>query len=210
MQVSLAKLSWKVQAAVFLAVSALVTGAFYQMWAAPAQTEMAERQKKLEGLRADINRGRATARQLPQFRRQVTELQARLESLRAVLPEQKDVGDLLRRIQTLAMQSSLQIKGFKPAPIVTKQMHAEWPINLELDGTYHNLGRFFDQVGKFSRIINVSGIHIKAKDKPTTESTITAECIATTFVLFEAPAATKGKGPNGRPVVTRPVPARPQ
>ncbi len=83
------------------------------------------------------------------------ELEARLDNLRAVLPEEKDVGDLLRRIQTLATQSNLQIKGFKPAPIVTRQMHAEWPINLELDGTYHNLGVFFDRVSKFSRIINV-------------------------------------------------------
>ena len=86
-------------------------------------------------------KGSATARQLPQFRQEVGQLEARLDNLRAVLPEEKDVGDLLRRIQTLATQSNLQIKGFKPAPIVTRQMHAEWPINLELDGTYHNLGR---------------------------------------------------------------------
>ena len=209
MQVSIAKLSWKAQAGVFLAVSVLLVGAFYYWWVMPAQEEMANRQKKLAGLRVDVNRGLATARQLPAFRQQVAELQARLENLRAVLPEQKDVGDLLRRIQTLAVQSSLQIKGFKPAPIVTKQMHAEWPINLELDGTYHNLGRFFDQVGKFSRIINVSGIHIKAKDKPTAESTISAECVATTFVLFEAPAPKAGA--KGRPAVARAAtPARTQ
>ena len=103
-------------------------------------------------------------------------LEARLDGLRAVLPEEKDVGDLLRRIQTLAVQSNLQIKGFKPAPIVTKQMHAEWPISLELDGTYHNLGQFFDRVGKFSRIINIGGVKIKAKDKPQPGSTIAVTC----------------------------------
>jgi type IV pilus assembly protein PilO len=201
MQLSLAKLSWKAQVGVFLAVSVALVAAFYQWWAVPVRAEMAERQKKLAGMRVDINRGLATARQLPEFRRQVAQYEARLESLRAVLPEQKDVGDLLRRIQTLATQSNLQIKGFKPAPIVTKQMHAEWPISLELDGTYHNLGRFFDQVGKFSRIINVNSIHIKAKDKPTPDSTIAAECVATTFVLFEAPA--KGAGPDGKGASSR-------
>jgi len=204
MQLSLAKLSWKAQAGVFLAVSVLLVGAFYQWWVVPMQTEMTEREQKLAGMRTDINRGLATARQLPEFRRQVATYEARLDSLKAVLPEQKDVGDLLRRIQTLATQANLQIKGFKPAPIVTKQMHAEWPINLELDGTYHNLGRFFDQVGKFSRIINVSSIHIRAKDKPVAESTITAECVATTFVLFEA-APAKAMGANGRPLPTRPA-----
>ena len=96
----------------------------------------------------------------------MAELEARLESLKAVLPEQKDVADLLRRIQTLATQSNLAIRGFKPAPSVTKQLHAEWPIALQLDGTYHNLAMFFDRVSKFSRIINVSNITIRAKEKP--------------------------------------------
>ena len=187
MKVSLAKLSWKTQAGVFLAVSALLVGAFYQWWVVPAQAEMAERQSKLTGLRGDINRGLATARQLPDFRRQVTELQARLESLRAVLPEQKDVADLLRRIQTLATQSNLAIRGFKPAPSVTKQLHAEWPIALQLDGTYHNLAMFFDRVSKFSRIINVSNITISGKDKPLPNSTISVTCVATTFVLLDNP-----------------------
>jgi type IV pilus assembly protein PilO len=155
MELSLNKLPWKAQIGVFIVVAVAALGGFYWYYVQDVQTELATRQKKLDTLRADISKGTATARQLPQFRKEVGELEARLDNLRAVLPEEKDVGDLLRRIQTLATQSNLQIKGFKPAPIVTKQMHAEWPISLELDGTYHNLGVFFDRVGKFSRIINI-------------------------------------------------------
>jgi type IV pilus assembly protein PilO len=201
MQLSLTRLPWKAQIGVFLAVSVLLAGAFYYFWVMPLQADMELRQAKLAALRVDINKGLATARRLNEFRRQVTELQARLDGLRAVLPEEKDVGDLLRRLQTLAMQSSLQIKGFKPAPIVTRQTHAEWPITLELDGTYHNLGHFFDQVARFPRIIDISSIHIKAKDKPAPDSTISADCVATTFVLIEAPA----KAAPARKAVVRPA-----
>jgi type IV pilus assembly protein PilO len=209
MDISLSKLPWYAQIGAFVVVSGLAVFGFWKFYVSEMQADINARQTRLTALKADISKGVATARRLPQFQSEVAELERRLENLRAVLPEQKDVGDLLRRIQTLAMQSSLHIKGFKPAPIVTKQMHAEWPINLELDGTYHNLGRFFDQVGKFSRIINVSGIHIKAKDKPTLESTISAECVATTFVLFEAPAGKAGA--KGRPAVARAAaPARTQ
>ena len=86
-----------------------------------------------------------------------------------MLPEEKDAADLLRRMQTVATQSNLTIKSFKPAPTVTKQLHAEWPITLELDGTYHNLAIFFDRVGKFTRIVNISGLDVKGKDKPDAE-----------------------------------------
>jgi type IV pilus assembly protein PilO len=82
-------------------------------------------------------------------------------------------------------------------------MYAEWPIGLQIEGTYHNLGTFLERVSKFPRIINVTGIHIKtrdaSKDGGTSARSITAECTATTFVLIEpkkaaAPVATTGTG----------------
>jgi type IV pilus assembly protein PilO len=108
-----------------------------------------------------------------------------------VLPEEKDAADLLRQMQTVATQSDLTIKSFKPAPVVAKELHAEWPINLQLDGTYHNLALFFDRVGKFTRIVNISSIDLRGKAKQDPSSTITADCVATTFVLLEKPVAPK-------------------
>jgi len=91
----------------------------------------------------------------------------------------------------MATQSRLTIRGFTPRPVTRRQMHAEWPIGLELEGTYHDLGAFLERVSKFPRIINVGNIHIKAQDG-SASATVTAECTATTFVLIEtkAPAAT--------------------
>ena len=195
MDLSLNKLPWYGQVALFVVLGLALIGGFYWFYVMPTQAEMATREQKLAALRVDIAKGSTTANQLNQFRQQVAELEARLESLKAVLPEQKDVADLLRRIQTLATQSNLAIRGFKPAPSVTKQLHIEWPIALQLDGTYHNLAMFFDRVSKFSRIINVSNIVIRGKEKPEPNSTITVECVATTFVLLETakPAAPGAK-----------------
>ena len=195
MDLKLNKLPWYGQVGLFVVLGLGLVGGFYWFYAVPARTEMASREQKLATLRISVAKGTATANQLNQFRQQVAELEGRLESLKAVLPEQKDVADLLRRIETLARQSNLAIQGFKPSPSVTKQLHAEWPIALQLDGTYHNLAMFFDRVSKFSRIINVSNIKIRAKDKADANSTISVECIATTFVLLEPakPAAVAAK-----------------
>ena len=119
----------------------------------------------------------------------VAELQTRLDGLRAVLPDEKDFGDLLRSLQTLATQSNLTIRVFKPAAVVTKQLHAEWPINIELDGTYHNLGLFYDRISRFPRIINIGNTLIKAKDRPDQNTSISVACVATTFVLLDAAKA---------------------
>ena len=193
MQLGLNKLPWKVQVGIFLTVAVAAVGGFYWYYVQSAQATVTTQRQKLDAMKVEINKGKATARQLPAFRQQVTELSARLDSLRAVLPEEKDVSDLLRRLQTLATQSNLTIRSFKPAPIVQKETHAEWPIELELDGTYHNLGLFLDRVSKFPRIINVKNVRIKAKDKPQPGSTVVAQCVATTYVLVEGPKIEKGK-----------------
>ena len=121
------------------------------------------RDRQLRRCKPTSRRACTTARKLPEFRSQVGDSKARLDNLKAVLPEEKDAADLLRRMQSVATQSNLTIKSFKPAPVVTKQLHAEWPIKLELDGTYHNLAIFFDRVGKFTRIVNISALESKAR-----------------------------------------------
>jgi type IV pilus assembly protein PilO len=195
MNLSLSGIPWWGQVAAFGVIAVLGSGAFVYFYEMPAREEMVARQTELNNLRADIEKGQATARKLPQFRAQVAELEARLENLRAVLPEEKDAADLLNRMQTVAAQSNLTIKSFRPGATVTKQTHAEWPITLELDGTYHNLATFFDRVGKFTRIVNITGLDVKGKDKPLPNSTISATCVATTFVLLDKPAAKGGAKP---------------
>ena len=193
MELTLTKLPWYAQVGAFVALAVGGCGVFYYYYEMPVRADMVARQTQLESLRADVTKGLNTAKKLPEFKAQVADLEGRLANLKAILPEEKDAADLLNRMQTVAAQSSMTIKGFKPSPTVTKQLHAEWPIALELEGTYHNLAIFFDRVGKFTRIVNISGLEVKGKDKPDANSTITAACVATTFVLLDKPGGVPAK-----------------
>ncbi len=148
MDISLSKLPWYAQVGAFVALSVAGAVSFYYYYEMPARADMALRESQLQLIRGDITKGQATARKLDDFRSQVEDLEARLDTLRAVLPEEKDAADLLRSMQKVAVQSNLIIRGFKPSPTVTQEMHAEWPIALELDGTYHNLALFYERLGK--------------------------------------------------------------
>jgi type IV pilus assembly protein PilO len=181
---SIARLPWKLQLALFVVLALAAVGAFYYFYEMPKREEIAAQTRELTSIRGRINKGLATARQLPEFRKEVDELQRHLDSLKPILPDEKDAAELLRRIQTLAVQSSLTIRGFKPQPATTKQMHVEWPISLELEGTYHSLGTFLDRVSKFPRLINVSELVIRGRDRPDPNTSIDVTCTATTFVLL--------------------------
>jgi len=193
MEISLSKLPWWGQIGAFVLVCGGAVYGFWHFYVSEMQADVNVRQTRLTSLRGDIARGVATARRLPEFEAQVTQLEQRLENLRQVLPEEKDVADILRRIQGLATQSNLAIQRFTPLPPVQQQLYAEVPYRLTAEGTYHNLGLFLDRISKFPRIITVSEVLLRAKTPSDANATITAECVATTFVLQEGGETKKGK-----------------
>jgi type IV pilus assembly protein PilO len=193
MDLSLSKLPWHAQIGAFVVVAAGALFGFWHFYVADVQADIDARQSRLAAMRNDIARGVSTARRLPEFQAQVTELEGRLENLKAVLPEEKDVADILRRVQGLATQSNLTIQRFTPQEPKQQALYAELPYRLQAQGTYHDLGEFMDRVSKFPRIINVSDLQIKSVATPQPNATIVAELIATTFVLQEGKAANAPK-----------------
>jgi len=193
---SLNSLPWRVQLGACAVLACAGVGVFWYMYAAPMRADIDARQSALKKVQAEIGRGLKIARRLPEFRKEVGTLEAQLEGLRTQLPEEQDVADLLRRVQGMATESNLTIRGFTPQPVTRKDLHAEWPIGLQVEGTYHDLGAFLERVSKFPRIINVGNIRISARDNQTAGATVSATATATAFVLVnqaddKAPA--KGK-----------------
>lgn len=205
MELSLSKLPWHGQIGAFVVVCLGAVYGFWHFYVSDMQADIDLRQSRLTSLRADIARGVATARRLPEFESQVAQLEQRLENLKQVLPEEKDVADILRRIHGLATQSNLTIQSFTPQPPSQKPLYQEIPYKLQAEGTYHNLGYFFDRISKFPRIINVSQVSIRAKTPPEPNATITAEVVATTFVLQDAASA---KANSGQVVPKQPIAGR--
>jgi type IV pilus assembly protein PilO len=182
------KLPWWGQLLVFVFVGVLVIGGYFYMWEWPQQAQLDLRRAELAAIQGRIDKGMETARKLPEFRAQVGDLEAKLDGLKAILPEEKDVADLLRRIQTLAAQSNLTIRHFRPRAITAKELHAEWPIEIEVEGAYHNVGLFLDRVAKLPRIINVGAIEMtSATPRPGSSASVRVTCTAMTFVLTEPP-----------------------
>ena len=194
MELSLSKLPWWAQLGAFVVVCGLAIFGFWNYYVTEVDADLALKQTHLASLNNDITKGIATARRLGEFQDEVTGLEHRLDSLKNVLPEQKDVANVLRRLQGLAVQSNLTLLRFTPA--VQKQLpqYAEVPYRLTAEGSFHNLALFFDRVSKFPQIINVGDISITARPRPDPNTTIIADLTATTFVLQDAGAGRGGRG----------------
>lgn len=85
MNISLAKLPWYAQVGAFVAIGLATCGVFYYYYEMPVRAEMASREGQFASLKADILKGQATARKLPEFRAQVTDLEGRLANLKSAI-----------------------------------------------------------------------------------------------------------------------------
>src|SRR5258707_13008642 len=128
----------------------------------PLRDEIDHQEALLKGLQTKIQEGRAARQELPKFREEVRQLELELDHLLRILPARRNTPDLMRRIRALAEQGDFNLKAFKPGALTDKEFYSEWPITVDLDGTYHNLALLFDRVGRFSRIINIQDLTIAA------------------------------------------------
>ena len=201
LKIDLNALPWRAQLGLVAVLSAVGVGVFWYLYADPYQTELNSRRAELSKTRAEMERGQKVARRLPEFRKGVDTLEAQLAGLRMQLPEEQDVADLLRRVQAMATESRLTIRGFTPQAVTRKELHAEWPIGLALEGTYHDVGAFLERVSKFPRIINVGNIKIESRENPASGATVVADCTATAVVLIKQAddkEKTKEPAPKGK------------
>jgi type IV pilus assembly protein PilO len=194
---SLTKLPLGGQLGVSVLVAALICGAFYYFSYSPMLEDEARKQAQLESLQREIRALEVTANKLQEFQREVQLLEAQLETLKRILPADKETPDLMRRVQSLASQSRLSIKNFTPAPEVSKDFYKEVPINLDVEGTYHDLGMFFDRISRLARLVNMTNVKVRAQGTQTGSNTIAASGVATTYVYVDKPP--QPAGPPGAP-----------
>jgi type IV pilus assembly protein PilO len=196
---ALTRLSLNGQIGASVAAAAIVGGLFWYFYYSPAVEERDQKAARLESLQKEIRALEVTANKLQEFQREVQLLEAKLETLKRILPPAKETPDLMRKVQALAAQSNLAIKVFTPMAVVNKDFYQEWPINVAVQGTYHNLALFFDRIGRLSRLVNIGDLKIQSLTTQTGSSTISATCVATTFVYLDTPAAPGAAGAAGAP-----------
>lgn len=198
---------WYVGLGVGLVVGALLFGAGYWRLLDPMREDYDRAVTQLANLQGKIQEGRAAKQELPKFREEVRQLELELDKLLRILPARRNTPDLMRRIRSLAEQEDFTLKAFTPGVLSDKEFYSEWPIKVDLDGSYHNLALFFDRVSRFSRIINVENLEIKALPQvknvkgpaEANPHTINAKFTAKTFVYKEPePEDTTAKDKKGK------------
>lgn len=176
---------WYISAAVGAGLAAVLIFAMNYMKFSDMRKEIVRKGSEIAELDRKINEGRAAQKSLPQFQERVQLLQDELKRLLRILPPRRNTEGLLRRLRTLTEQGDFNLLSFAPRQQSPRDFYYEWPIQIRLNGTYHNLAIFFDRISNFSRIINIEDLRISALRGNGAHS-ISAQFIMKTF-LYNQP-----------------------
>jgi type IV pilus assembly protein PilO len=148
---------------------------------------------------SELARARATVSDLPRFEAEYDRLHERWIKAAELLPTDRQIPVLLRRITLAAQQTGVEFAVFRPADVKTEQHYTELPLQLSVFGGYHQVGSFVAELSNMKRIITVTNLQLKANAKGSdATATVSAEFTASAYSLnpssAEAPVVTTKEG----------------
>lgn len=174
---------------------------------------------KLKAQQADNARLKPYEGQLKQLEIQIESLQRQMERQKQIVPDEKSADQFMRDFQADAQQAGVEIRSYVAKPVSQKQYYSEVPFDVEIDGPYFNMLRFFEKVGTMERIVNIDGLKmsgigskaqsaVKRRYDYAPGETVAVACTAKTFFSQGSgikPSATAAAGAAPQ----APAPARP-
>src|SRR5271170_4312864 len=127
------------------------------------QDELEKGQQLEETLKTDYVAKKTQAINLDLHKQQLREIDTQFGALLKQLPNKSQMDALLVDINQSGLSRGLQFELFKPAPAESaREFYSELPIQVRVNGNYHDMGAFAADVGQLPRIVTLNDVTIEA------------------------------------------------
>ena len=133
----------------------------------------------------ELTKAQQLVNRLPELKKEFELLNQRWAVAQELLPSQKEVASLLRKITIAGQESGVHFLLFKPGDPKSAAYFTENPVQVTVTGGYHRAGSFLGEIADLSRLVNVSQLKLKGFDKGDLDETVQADFVATAYTLAE-------------------------
>lgn len=198
--------SWHIQLAIFVSVSLLLYAAFWYFVTSGTREETAKLNEQVATLQRQNEAARIASQRINDFRAAYARTQAEYDDLKALLPEQRELTTVLGGLQDQA-RGRLSLRRFTPKDDTQQDFYSGKPIEVEVTGSYNNLGFFFAQMAAYQRIVSVTDFKVsRSPNDPSARSggrTIDAQFMLTAY--YVSPEKLQNAAATAKPT---PAPAK--
>ena len=154
---------------------------FYFAYFEPNTKKIANLNNQKVSLENRLKAVKKKAANRDRLRQELEEVRLVFEETATLLPKEKEIPQLLKDISALGRNAGLDFLAFRPGTDSPKDFYAEIPVNINVNGPYHNLGFFLDQVSKLDRIVSVNNIKMGGPKMEAGEMLLASSCNLMTY-----------------------------
>ena len=175
------KLNVAAKAGIFAGIVILLTAGMYFLVIQDVESQidaLVGQQASLDSVYAEKKN---IADNLNERRREMDQLDQKLQDALTELPERKDIDELLANLNDVGKKSGLEISRVQPVLETPEAFFARIPVQMVVTGNYHEIAMFMQEVANLRRIVNVNNIHLSAPSTRGDKVILKSDFLATTF-----------------------------
>lgn len=187
----------------FILSGAILGGFFFTRvvpFSYPSQRDqLATLKADYEKRSTELARARATVSDLPRFEAEYERLHERWAMAAELLPTDRQMPALLRKITLAAQQTGVDFVVFRPTEVRPEQHYTELPLQISVYGEYHKIGSFVAELANMRRIVTVANLHLKNHTGASSTATTAAEFTASAYSLNASASSPAPAAPQATP-----------
>ena len=197
-------LTWYWQLAIFVVLAALIYyfGVYYFI-TSPTRVEIQTLNDQISQLQAKNQAAQIATQRINEFRSLYATKQLEYDELKILLPEEREITNVLQGLQDTARGSKLILSRFTPRDDTQQDSIMAKPVEIEVDSNFNNLREFFDKIAKLQRIVSITDFSLKQLEKQSGDRTLHSQFLLTAYYaspeVLAPPAVVKPGAPAAKP-----------
>lgn len=169
------------QLLVLVGFASLLFFAFWYMVTSPIREETTQIEDQANALKQKNEAARIATQRIEEFRALAQAKNAEYEELKVLLPEQREITNVLQGLLDTAKNSRLTLSRFTPKDDNPQGFITGKPVEVEVSSNFQNLRSFYQQMARMPRIVSITDFSISQRQKQASDKTLDSRFLLTAY-----------------------------
>ncbi|HZH34281.1 MAG TPA: type 4a pilus biogenesis protein PilO [Pyrinomonadaceae bacterium] len=169
------------QLLIMVGVAVLLYGGFYYMVTSGIREETKQLEDQVAALRQKNEAARIATQRIDEFRALALAKTAEYDELKVLLPEQREITNVLQGLQDTAQVSRMTLLRFSPKDDVQQGFITAKAVEVEVASNFNNLRAFYEKMARMARIVSISDFRISQRPKQSSDKTLDSQFVLTAY-----------------------------
>ena len=172
---------WHIQLIVLVAIASVMYLTVWYFVTSETRVEIQALNEQVAQLTQKNEAAKIATERINEFRSLYASKSMEYDELKVLLPEQREITNVLQGLQDTASDSRLIVSRFSPRDDIQQDAMMAKPVEIEVDSNFNNLRAFFDKMAKLQRIVSITDFKLNQLEKQTGDRTLHAQFLLTAY-----------------------------